>query len=103
MQKEQIDNYAAPLIVELETVLKRGLRTILKDFINRYDMLERTHQQLMNLPSIRNEFNEFCVHKEKDETFILNKMNQLEQKIVSKLDDKVEKLFNQINLANQQP
>ena len=43
------------LVSEINNVINKGLRTILKDYINRYDLLETTHQQIMNLPSVLSE------------------------------------------------
>jgi hypothetical protein len=44
-----------PLISEIENVIRDGVKNILKDYINRYELLEETHQLIMNLPSVRNE------------------------------------------------
>jgi hypothetical protein len=44
-----------PLISEIENVIRDGVKHILKDYINRYELLEETHQLIMNLPSVRNE------------------------------------------------
>ena len=46
-----------PLIKEIEGVIKNGVEQILNDFLNRYDLLEKTHEQIMNLPSVQNEIN----------------------------------------------
>ena len=45
------------ILNEIDSVIKRGLNTILKDYINRYTLLENTHKQIMNLPSVLNELN----------------------------------------------
>jgi hypothetical protein len=46
-----------PLMTEIEGVIARGVKTILKDFMIRYELLEKTHNTIMNLPSVRNELN----------------------------------------------
>ena len=46
-----------PLVIEIENVIKKGLNVLLKDYISRYDLLENTHKQIMNLPSVLNELN----------------------------------------------
>ncbi len=46
-----------PLVIEVEEVLKRGLNNILINFMDRYELLENTHKQIMSLPSIRQELN----------------------------------------------
>ena len=46
-----------PLLNEVELVIKNGLDKILAKTLQRYELLERTHKQLMKLPSIREELN----------------------------------------------
>jgi hypothetical protein len=46
-----------PLVFEIQNVIKKGLSTILKDYTDRYELLEKTHNQIMNLPSVLNELN----------------------------------------------
>ena len=46
-----------PLLNEVELVIKNGLNKILAKTLQRYELLERTHKQLMKLPSIREEIN----------------------------------------------
>jgi len=43
-----------PLLNELNKVLKNGIQNLLVDKLKRYEMLEETHNGLINLPSIRN-------------------------------------------------
>ena len=42
-----------PLLNEIENVVKNGLDKMLSKILQRYDLLEKTHNQLMNLPSIK--------------------------------------------------
>ena len=46
-----------PIVIEIENIIKKGLNELLKDYISRYDLLESTHKQIMNLPSVLNELN----------------------------------------------
>jgi len=46
-----------PLVFEIQNVIKKGLSTILKDYTDRYELLEKTHNQIMRLPSVLNELN----------------------------------------------
>jgi hypothetical protein len=55
MLDSEIDNLMKPLVLELETVIKRGIRNMLSSFKERYELLERTHQSIMRLPSVQNE------------------------------------------------
>jgi hypothetical protein len=54
-----------PLVFEIQNVIKKGLSTILKDYTDRYELLENTHNQIMNLPSVLNELNK---NSKSDET-----------------------------------
>ena len=42
-----------PLLKEIENVIKNGLDKMLSKILQRYNLLEKTHNQLMNLPSIK--------------------------------------------------
>ena len=42
----------------MNNVIQKGLDKLLGDHLYRYELLERTHEALMNLPSIRNELNQ---------------------------------------------
>ncbi len=54
--KEPRDIYnTQPLLNEIEIVVKNGLNKMLAKYLERYELLERTHKQLMNLPSIKEE------------------------------------------------
>ena len=45
------------LMRELNSVLNAGLSKMLEKYVDRYNLLENTHQQIMNLPSVRFEMN----------------------------------------------
>jgi hypothetical protein len=47
-----------PLVSEIKNVISKGLQTYLKNYIDRYELLEKTHKQIMNLPSVVNELND---------------------------------------------
>ena len=46
-----------PIINDVEKVIQNGLNIYLKNYIERNTMLEKTHEQLMKLPSIISELN----------------------------------------------
>jgi hypothetical protein len=46
-----------PLMYELNNVLNDGLSKMLSKYVKRYNLLENTHKQIMNLPSVRVEMN----------------------------------------------
>jgi len=45
------------IMYDVEKVIQRGLNKLLTNYIERYELLEKTHQQLIQLPSIAEEFN----------------------------------------------
>ena len=45
-----------PIMSDVEEVIQRGLNKMLVNYIERHEILEKTHQQLMLLPSIAEEF-----------------------------------------------
>ena len=45
------------ILNEVNLVIKKGLEMILKDYMSRYNLLEKTHKQIMSLPSVLNELN----------------------------------------------
>jgi hypothetical protein len=67
-----------PLVYEIENVLKNGLNKILNEYIHRYDLLEKTHQQIMLLPSVLHELN-------------ITPISHVETKIKGICDDSVKK------------
>jgi hypothetical protein len=42
----------------IQLVIKDGLNKLLSEHLNRYELLEKTHQAIMNLPSVLNELNQ---------------------------------------------
>jgi len=57
-----------PLLNEIENVVKNGLDKILAKYLERYELLERTHQQLMKLPSIREEIDKDSDDSDSDDS-----------------------------------
>jgi hypothetical protein len=87
-----------PLLNEVELVIKNGLNKILSKTLERYELLERTHKQLMKLPSIREELNndnDSCSDSDSDSvsdsesSYSDTKLNTLKQqyKLPSNKDD----------------
>jgi hypothetical protein len=58
MTESKVEHFnTQPLLIEIENVIKSGLNSILTDFLYRYNLLEKTHNKIMNLPSVRSELN----------------------------------------------
>jgi hypothetical protein len=54
-----IDNInTEELVLEIENVIKKGLKKILNNYVDRFDLLEETHKRIMSLPSVMNELNQ---------------------------------------------
>ena len=61
MTESKIESFnIEPLVFEIQNVIKNGLKVMLKDYIARHDLLEKTHKQIMKLPSVMNEINKGC-------------------------------------------
>ena len=45
------------IATEVNNVIKKGLDKLLGDYLYRYELLEQTHEAIMNLPSVRNHLN----------------------------------------------
>ena len=46
------------IVNEVNNVIKKGLDKLLGDHLYRYELLERTHDAIMNLPNVRNHLNQ---------------------------------------------
>jgi hypothetical protein len=108
MQENKINSFnIEPLVIEIENVIKKGLKTILKDYVDRHELLEKTHNQIMNLPSVRNELNKHnCEESDsdsEDEKTISVSIKDMTQnlirdeiEVVENRLDKMEKKFDSI-------
>jgi hypothetical protein len=67
MSVKPVENFnVEPLLIEIENVIKKGLNNVHSDFMDRYNLLEETHKQIMNLPSVRHELNKSSCNLEND-------------------------------------
>jgi len=53
--KRTIDFNTEPILNDIDNIVKDGLTKLLGQYLNRYELLERTHQAIMNLPSVMHE------------------------------------------------
>ena len=44
-----------PLMGDIEEVIQQKINSVLSNFMDRYNLLEETHKQIMLLPSVANE------------------------------------------------
>lgn len=60
-----------PIILNVEKLIQNGLNKLLINYIERHELLEKTHQQLIRLPSIIEELNKqnnnYCVNNSDNE------------------------------------
>ena len=48
-----------PLLSELDNVIRRHMNIMLNEYIDRFNLLEQTHKQIMNLPSVVDELRRY--------------------------------------------
>ena len=53
--KQTIDFNTEPILNDIDNIVKDGLTKLLDKYMDRYKLLERTHQAIMNLPSVVDE------------------------------------------------
>ena len=52
-----------PILSEINSVLQKGLKLLLNDYFDRYNLLETTHSQIMKLPSVVRELNKVSINE----------------------------------------
>ena len=134
MTESKIDSFnIEPLVFEIEKVIKNGLKVMLKDYIDRHDLLEKTHKQIMKLPSVMNEINKCYDSDSEDEnsvedktmfvsitdmtrdlvkkeiSYVENKLDRIEKKyesispLISKILDKLESINDEVKVLKENP
>jgi len=78
-KKDYLQLNTNPLLSELNETLNKGVQNILKDILKRYELLEQTHNAILNLPTIKD--------------YIVN-INEFENQNMSDVD------FDEINNLN---
>ena len=131
MTESKIDSFnIEPLVFEIENVIKNGLKVLLKDYIDRHDLLEKTHKQIMKLPSVMNEINKGCDSDSESEedksifisisdmtrdlvkkemSYVESKLDRIEKKyesispLISKILDKLESINAEVKVLKETP
>ena len=134
MTKSKIESFnIEPLVLEIENVIKNGLKVLLKDYIDRHDLLEKTHKQIMKLPSVMNEINKSCDSDSGDDdsiedepifvsiadmtrdlvkkeiSYVEDKLDRIEKKyesispLISKILDKLESINDEVKVLKENP
>ena len=131
MTESKIESFnIEPLVFEIQNVIKNGLKVLLKDYIDRHDLLEKTHKQIMKLPSVMNEINkggDSDSESEEDKTifisisdmtrdlvkkemsYVESKLDRIEKKyesispLISKILDKLESINAEVKVLKEKP
>ena len=76
------------IATEVNNVIKKGLDKLLGDHLYRYELLEKTHDAIMNLPSVRNHLNQDPLPQYSPETKVDNvKYDQILEKLLKRIDE----------------
>jgi cobalamin biosynthesis protein CobT len=80
------DNFnVGPILLEIKKVLISGLNDVFASHMERYEMLEKTHLQIMNLPSVQQQINT----SDKNNFTVYNSNRDYQVRL---LEDKIEKM-----------
>ena len=82
-QKDFLELNTTPLLNEINDVLNKGVKDILKDILKRHELLEQTHQAILNLPTIKG-----YINQEKDLDF-----DELDDIVFDMEEDNVDEKF----------
>jgi thiol-disulfide isomerase/thioredoxin len=78
------------IATEVNNVIKKGLDKLLGDYLYRYELLEQTHDAIMNLPSVRNHLNQDPLPRQQynAETKVDDvKYDQILEKLLKRIDE----------------
>ena len=77
------------IATEVNNVIKKGLDKLLGDYLYRYELLEKTHDAIMNLPSVRNHLNlqPFPPHSNAETKVDDVKYDQMIEKLLKRIDE----------------
>jgi hypothetical protein len=103
-----------PILDDIDNVIKKGLAKLLDEKLNRYELLEKTHKAIMNLPSVVNEVSSLPVPKTHNmtDTILLNELSELNESFqsmcdrltskIDKIDDKFKEYDDKFNLLSNE-
>ena len=94
---------ANELVKEMGVVMNEGIVKILNKFMNRYEMLERTHQEIMRLPSVLNELNMFEPKREtkNEEQTDVKQLCERVKLLENNIDKKINNILEIVQSLNQ--
>ena len=86
------------IVTEVNNVIKKGLDKLLGDYLYRYELLEQTHDAIMNLPSVRNHLNQSPLPPQQCEN---NNNNVKYEEMIEKLLKRIQELTFEVNQLKQ--
>jgi hypothetical protein len=86
------------IATEVNNVIKKGLDKLLGDHLYRYELLEKTHDAIMNLPSVRNHLNQDPLPPQQCEN---NNNNVKYEQMIEKLLKRIDELTFEVNQLKQ--
>ena len=75
------------IAMEVNNVIKKGLDKLLGDHLYRYELLEKTHDAIMNLPSVRNHLSLQPLPQQSETTVDDVKYSQMIEKLLKRIDE----------------
>ena len=84
------------IATEVNNVIKKGLDKLLGDYLYRYELLEKTHDAIMNLPSVRNHLNQDPLPRQQ-----YNAETKIDNQILEKLLKRIDELTFEVNQLKQ--
>ena len=75
------------IAMEVNNVIKKGLDKLLGDHLYRYELLEKTHDAIMNLPSVRNHLNLQHLPQQSETKVDDVKYSQMIEKLLKRIDE----------------
>jgi hypothetical protein len=89
------------IATEVNNVIKKGLDKLLGDHLYRYELLEKTHDAIMNLPSVRNHLNLQPFPSRYENKSEINVDNVKYDQILEKLLKRIDELTFEVNQLKQ--
>jgi hypothetical protein len=86
------------IVTEVNNVIKKGLDKLLGDYLYRYELLEQTHDAIMNLPSVRSHLNQSPLPPQQCEN---NNNNVKYEEMIEKLLKRIQELTFEVNQLKQ--
>ena len=101
-----------PILNDIDNVIKNGLAKLLDEQLNRYELLEKTHKAIMNLPSVVNEINSLPVQQNthnRADTILLTELSELTEtvqnftdRMIIGIDDKFKEYDHKFDLFSHE-